>query len=346
MRIAFRADANPFLGSGHVMRCISIATALKDIGVQCLFITADDNADILLKKSSFEAECLNSSWKQLDSELPRLLDTLENFHIDCIVVDHYYVTQEYLTALKNQTKLFYIDDVNAFDYPCDTLINYNIYAGDWAAHYTMQHNSSRAKVLLGPCYAPLRKEFSNIPVRKYRRSVSDVLVSTGGADSAHVFDMLLKLIKKHSDWNDIHFHFIVGTLNTMLTSIEHKADSITNVQIHCNVQNMSHLMCQCDMAISAAGSTLYELCACGLPTVTYIMADNQIPGAQAFASKGLMLNAGDCRKNGFESSMIMSMQRLISSAELRANMSKRMQTIVDGKGAYRLAEEIVRLAAQ
>ena len=109
----------------------------------------------------------------------------------------------------------------------------------------------------------------------------------------------MDMASRHSEWLGIRFHFIIGALNPNKATLKKQAARIPNVILHHNVQSMSALMRECDMTIAAAGSTLYELCACGVATVTCVLADNQIPGAQVFASRGLMLNAGDCRTEGF-----------------------------------------------
>ena len=130
-------------------------------------------------------------------------------------------------------------------------------------------------------------------------------------------------------------------MNPHREQIERMASEMGNVRVHFQLRRVADLMCQCDVAVSAAGSTLYELCACGVPTVTYVLADNQIPGARAFDRQGLIMMAGDCRAQGTEEKIISQLQRLIADSNLRELTSRQMQQVVDGKGAWRLAQALL-----
>lgn len=335
-----RVDANARLGSGHIMRCLSLAAALSEQGVACTFVTADHSADGLLAGKAIDQVVLDSQWNDLTQELPRMEALLYREKPDILVVDHYYVTKDYLQILRQYTKIVYIDDLLAFPYPCDVLVNYNIYGLDWEEQY--RQNLPGTKLLLGPKYAPLRKEFQNLPLRPVHNRVSDVLISTGGSDPDNIAGQLLEAIAHNQLWDSITFHFVVGGLNPNRESLLHRAAALTNIQIHCNVRKMSQLMCSCDLAVAAAGSTLYELCACGVPTVTYILADNQIPGANAFARRNLLKLAGDFRNNPeFLSHVTAALNVLIMSSEERLHMAQAMLRLTDGSGARLLAEAIV-----
>ena len=105
---------------------------------------------------------------------------------------------------------------------------------------------------------------------------------------------------------------------------------------------MSALMLKCDIAISAAGTTLYELCACGIPTVSFSFADNQILPTETFGEKALMLNAGDSRRcESFFESLNEKLSLLIGDCKLRQEMSRSMQSVIDGNGACRVATELI-----
>lgn len=98
-----------------------------------------------------------------------------------------------------------------------------------------------------------------------------------------------------------------------------------------------------DLAVTAGGTTVYELCACGTPSVCYVLADNQLQNVQALTGAGLMLFGGDVREAGGVVGMLRQIDRLLADAFLRAEMSRRMQQLVDGKGAARIAEAILGL---
>ena len=134
---------------------------------------------------------------------------------------------------------------------------------------------------------------------------------------------------------------LVGGMNPDGEKIAQLAAGQPWVELHRQVTDMRGLMLQCDVAVSAAGSTLYELCACGLPAVTYVLADNQIQGAQAFEAAGLMLCAGDVRTEPQVAKNVFArLERLSGDWAARQRMARRMQALVDGRGAARTVQAI------
>lgn len=126
--IAIRVEANEYIASGHVMRCLSIADALFSLDEDVVFITADDNAKQVIDKRGFDAIILNSDWNDKEGELGSLIPEIEKLKPGILLIDSYQVTERYLTELHRKVKTAYIDDPNAFDYPTDIVINYSIYA--------------------------------------------------------------------------------------------------------------------------------------------------------------------------------------------------------------------------
>ena len=136
---------------------------------------------------------------------------------------------------------------------------------------------------------------------------------------------------------------MVGAANEDRDLIVSEATGVSNLFLHENVTNMSELMLSCDVAISAAGSTLYELCACRVPTITYILADNQIPGARGFEQRGIMKCAGDIRETGaveLSARLIDMALELCDNESERALIAERQGSVVDGKGAERIIEKL------
>ncbi len=331
--IIVRADSNEYIGTGHIMRCLSIAQCFKERGQEVLFVTADHKGDKLLR--SIQTICLDSIWNDLEKEIQQFSTLITDLNPDLLLIDSYYVTDKYIDALSQIVTVAYIDDFNATHLNLDFIINYNIYAD------TLNYSacSERKTVfLLGPQYAPLREEFANLPGHSIK-SVTDVMVSAGGSDPERITERIMEMICPR--FPNIRFHFIVGALNPRLEAINKIAKE--NAIIHVNEQKMSALMQYCDIAISAAGTTLYELCAAGIPTVTYILADNQFKAAEAFDRKSMMINAGDCRGNiHFIDCLLKHLNELISDEQRRKGLSLEMKKIVDGNGAKRIANELIR----
>ncbi len=330
--ILIRADANKYIGSGHVMRCKSIASALSDKGAEIAFITADHEGDSLI--GGFPSFCLNSDWRNMNDELPKLHEIIRVKKPSLILIDSYKVTEKYFDALHSLTKTAYIDDLNAGLWNVDILINYNIFAQSY--DYS-RYDENITRLLLGTSYTPLREEFRVSKPHVIREKVSDVLISAGGSDPAMMTEKII--VKVCPEFPAVNFHFVIGALNPRIESI--RKFSRQNIILHVNEHNMSGLMRECDAAVSAAGSTLYELCACGTPCVTYVLADNQADAAKMFANLGIMINAGDCRKNDICSVIIEALRGMNES--LRSEMSAKMQRLVDGNGAERIADVIIRL---
>ncbi len=355
--IYFRADANHNIGMGHIMRCLSIADAVANIfDNDIIFLLADDNAHQFILDRGYEAIILHSSYDDMEAELnywPRITPNI-------IIVDSYYATPKYMGVLREKVGkggLVYVDDLAIFPYPVDIIVNYNAYAK--LSLYTKIYADSEMPIMvLGPNYAPLRSMFRGIEKKKQPKNVKNVLISTGGSDELHLALAMVKYICGMPGKNEAkYFHFLLGAMNTDKEEIRSLANAQPNIFLHENVSDMKSLISSCDIAVSAAGSTLYEICACGVPLITYSIADNQISGAEAFGQSGLAQNIGDLRNPvTIETSLVMSgeldsssVERIFSAVlELSDNYKKRcevgtrMQDMIDGFGADRIAEVIFK----
>ena len=336
--ILIRVDGNETIGLGHMMRCLSVADALKKRGSEIVFVTADDKCAALLDRRGYPHISLNTDYSEMDGETDRLLELIAEYQPDAVLVDSYFVTESYLRCVKSVARLIYMDDLAAFAYPADVLINYNIFA-DPEAYQQLYDGMTCPSMLLGTTYTPLRAEFSTVLPHEQPDTAYRILVSTGGADSLHIALQTVRYLKEHAGtFRSYRFTLIVGASNQDIDAIRAIAEELPFVSIASNVQNMSEVMLQHDMAISAAGSTLYELCACAIPTVTYILADNQAPAAKVFDTKGIMVNVGDVRAMPqFIETTLQTVLSLSVDLEKRARMSEAARQVTDGKGADRLA---------
>ena len=333
--ILFRTDGNSIIGMGHIMRCMSIAASFKESGQNVLFITADHNADQILIDNGFECDCLDSLWSDMASELSVLKNKLNIYKPELMIIDSYSVNSVYFDALSECIKTVYIDDLNENHWDVDALINYNIYADQvFYANYSKSHT----KLFLGHGFVPLRKEFSGC-IAHIVNPVSKVLVLAGGSDPERITERIIQSVCPQ--FKNIEFHFVIGGLNPRKEGIYHLTEQYSNAVLHHDIRNMSELMMMSDAAISAAGSTLYELCACGVPTIAYALADNQLRALDAFGQKALVLAAGDCRNNeNFISQLQECLLVMINDERLRSDYSKKMQSLVDGEGSARIVERL------
>lgn len=350
MNIVFRADANNKIGMGHIMRCLSIADVFKSLGHCVSFVIADSEIHPLVS-AKYKTRLLNSDYKDMDSELK---SWPEDTDADIIIVDSYFVTKKYLNTLKQKYFLIYIDDILSFPYSADILINYNIYCSNenYKALYKGT-NIAIPNLILGPAFTPLRSMFKNIEQKKQSLNVHNVLISTGGADEFHLALTILKILIE-GNTNSYIYHILVGKMNPDKALLRTLSEGHDYIILHENVTDMKSLIMECDIAISAAGSTLYEICACGTPVITYSIADNQIPGAKTFEKLGLGINIGDLRKSNSAlqnkekqinlealNSMFRAIKTLANNYNLRLKMSLQMQKNIDGCGAERIVQKIL-----
>lgn len=347
-QIFFRCDANSTIGMGHVMRCLSIADAFTDKGYAPVFLLADNSVEKLICDRGFEAKVLHADFRQMEEEFPKISDLLKlagDSGQPILFVDSYFTAADYLQRLRQLSCVVYIDDVLDYPYPVDVLINYNIFAEETA--YKRLYNSSDVvipKLLLGTKYVPLRKQFSDLSRRTAVPEVKNILISTGGADSEHIALQLARYLQKNNILTDVCFHFLVGAMNTDLGRLEEIATQKENIILEKNVTDMASLMLSCDLAVAASGSTLYELCACGVPIINYSFADNQLGIAAKLEELGVSRYVGDYRYSGKESfckSIFDSIRELCCNPVQRANMIKKGYSTADGYGADRVVMKLV-----
>lgn len=331
--ILIRADANPVIGMGHIMRCLSIADAAVALGNEVKFLLADENVSTLVEERGYQCIVLNSIYSDMDSEI------WPEINPDMVVVDSYYVTEKYLEKLRKKYKVVYIDDIAAFPYDVNILVNYNAY-GSYIDYHQLYLNSQleEPQQILGPGYAPLRSMFKDLKKRNQKKNVENVLISTGGSDPDH---FALEIVKAKP--KNYVYHILVGSMN--LDKAEIRRHALDNIVIHENVSDMAGLISKMDIAVSAAGSTLYEICACGVPLITYVLADNQIKGADAFEKLGLAVNLGDMRtvKDPCER-IISAVEELADDYQKRVDTGIQMQNMIDGHGAERMVREMMRVS--
>lgn len=334
--IAIRADANEMIGTGHVMRCLSIAQKMRLIGNGVCFITADNCSRPMIENQGFEVICLDSVWDHLNSETDKLIEVIRFRNIKVILIDSYFVTFSYLSEIQKNTRVAYIDDVHEFAYPVDLLINYNVYADQ--IHYSSIYSGEGIpKFALGCKYAPLREEFCDVK-KQINQAASKILITTGGTDRYNVTGALIECFKSKSDFLNYDFYFVLGRFNQNIDWLKEAYGEYKNIHFLINISDMDHYMKMCDIAITAGGTTTYELCACGIPSIMYTLADNQLEIAKAVSERNLIPLMGDVRKNLGEcvENIHSQLRILCENYELRRNLSERMQMLCDGRGCERI----------
>lgn len=336
-----RADANSQIGSGHIMRCMAIAEQMRRRGREVTFLVANKESEALLEKQSFPSIVLHADWSNLESELEILLTLIKEKSIKTLFIDSYFVTQKYLNRLKQQVTLFYLDDIKAFDYPVDLLVNYSITSKK--REYEQLYTGELPSLLLGAEYVPLRAEFLSTQAKEIKKQVKHILVTTGGADQYNLSAALVEAAEKLKLTERFYFHIISGKMNQYVNELKQIGAANKAVYIYENATNMSELMKKCDIAISAGGTTLYELCAVGIPTLCFTVAENQVNGAKGLHAKKAMQYVGDIQEGKAQliEELIKGIERYQADWELRKTTSEIMQHIIDGQGAERIAQAML-----
>jgi len=332
--IYIRVDMNPTIATGHVMRCLSIADEIRTLGGSVVFVTADEYPVESIKSRGYEVLILHSDWKKMEDELPQLKKLIDERKIEKILVDTYQVTPAYLQTLREWVKVVYLDDLDAFSYPVDELICYANYYN----LFSYGSKKGKAGYYLGMDYVPLRKVFQNYPKKIIEEKVQSILLLSGGTDS---YGIIERMVERFKDERAVRFVTICGRFYEGFEELQSRYQEYSNLEFYKNVSNLEDYMKVADMAISAGGITLYELCAVGTPTISYSFVDNQLYNVKQFDADGLIDYAGDVRNADIFENAWDIYAKYKENSSLRKEKSLKMQQQVDGKGANRIAEVLL-----
>lgn len=340
--IYIRTDANPEIASGHIMRCLSIAEAAKKLGEDSTFILADAHAIELINKKGFQHIVLGTKWNAMEDELPILINIIKKLHIQKLLIDSYVVTYDYLNCVNKEAAVFYIDDLDAFRYPVAGII---CYSSCWE-HFKYEKKYPNTKLFLGSQYIPLRKEFCKTKPKNYlaEKDTHSLLLMSGGSDKKNIMGSIMSKLnlKKFSQIN-----VICGMFNDHYDRLISDYYAVDNVFIHSSTQEIHKYMKNADFAISAGGTTLFELCACGTLTTAFSIAENQIENSKILHDKGILRYSGDAAAKHLVDRIINDLELYISlPVEDKQRISDRMRNYVDGMGAYRIARELAGRSLQ
>lgn len=331
--IYIRTDMNDIIATGHVMRTLAVADAARMRGEETTFILADAQAAALLEERKYPYLILHTAWNDMESELPALKRVIRERKIKRILVDSYQVTPRYFEELNKIVEAVYIDDLNAFHYEVDTLI---CYANYWEK-FRYEEKYPGTRLLLGTEYVPLRQVFFDRGRKSIAPQIKRVLLMSGGTDRYGVLERFLnETDTKSYEQIDV----ICGRYNGAYDTLCREYAQEQNIRIHRAVPDIECYMIEADLAISAGGITLYELCACGTPTISYALADNQLDNVKKFQEDGQIAYAGDVRTDDVVKNIKRCME-IYDAASVRQEKSLQMQELVDGKGARRIADVLI-----
>ncbi len=341
--LLLRTEASVAIGTGHVMRCLALAQAWQDAGGHAIFVMANctDALERRLRVEGFEtARASVQVGSPADaSETARLAHKLD---AAWVVVDGYEFGPEYQASLKRHgLKVLFVDDNgHAEHYSADLVLNQNVHAS--TALYPNREASTR--LLLGPEFAMLRREF--VAWRNWKRETPivgrKVLLTMGGSDPDNITARVLRVMSTDLG---VETKVVAGYNNPHLPGLRELSEHCGRVQLVANVTNMPELMAWADLAISGAGGTSYELCYMGMPSLLFVVAENQRHVAERLSELSAAIHAG--RTNDFNAQRFaQELCRLIGDQERRLAMSNRARALVDGLGADRVRAALLNKELQ
>ena len=340
MNVLIRADGNEKIGSGHIMRTKSIATELKGLGAKVLYALADERGKRLIN-NEFQSVVLSSNYECLDDEINTLSSVIKEQEIKLILLDSYFVTPKYFKELKKLAKVAYIDDLDAFAYECEALINYGAFFDK--NEYKARQNLAK-KHFLGSEFAPLRAEFGSTQKSSKNTQKKQVLLTTGNTDLLGIMPRLLEAFLSDESLKNLEFLAISGAFNEhenklLALSAKHK-----NIKVLKSPENMAQIMAEADFVLSAGGSTLYELASLAKAVICFSIAANQ-NNIKSWAEAGAMLYAGDAKADSHSvvARSVNLLKSLLNDENLAKTLGQKAHFFVDGKGAIRLAKELLNL---
>ena len=341
--IYIRADSNPVISGGHIMRCAAIARALAEAGEQVCFLTADDNPAGVLEEMGFPFLVLHSDWRDLMTDAETVRDLLRKEKDPILLIDTYSITREYVEYLKPHARIASLGSKREYLGPLDLLINYStdIDYDFYAASY-----DSRTRLLLGPAFAPLRAEFQNV-IPRFRERAGRILLTTGNTDPGHTVPTLLRELLPVLEDRGAAVDAVIGRMFEDREELHRLYDGSPSVTLHENVTSMSALMRQCDLAVSANGTTVYELSAMGLPTVSFAIVPEQVRSALALSGLGAVDYCGRAYEEGEECirRIVRRTAYYLDNSPARAALAERAHSLIDGNGCGKIGEALLSLRA-
>lgn len=355
MKIAIRVDASVQIGTGHFMRCLTLAEALKKQGAQICFVSRGLPAhlrDMLTSKGMQLASLDGETSAVIDGDLAHAqwlgtsqtkdaqatIKALTDQQWDWIIVDHYALDARWESALRAVAKqIMVIDDIADRQHDCDVLLDQNYYV-DMQARYEGKV-PAHCRQLLGPRYALLRDEFRKLRehVKPRTGAVKKVLVFFGGVDADNYTGLAIQALAALAN-QSLHVDVVIGAQHPCREQIQ-QACAAQGYVCHVQTTRMAELMAEADLAIGAGGSATWERCCLGLPALLVALADNQVDIAKALDSIGACVYLGTA-----EAADSLTIQRTITSLSGRREqlemISNHACSLVDGMGVDRVCQEL------
>lgn len=337
LHVAIRADGNSKIGLGHIIRTMVLGNELKKNNCKVTYITQEYKETLdILKKNKFEVFNIKTNASAAD-EIYTINKFMKDNEIDIFIGDSFKIDKNYIAKIKKYDKfVVIIDNLRDMSLNADLIINGGIYA------YKLAKDAERykQKVLLGTKYFLIREQFANINKKFIKKEVKSILITMGGADPMNLTPKIIKMVSSIN--RNLKINVVVGNAFKNIKEIKDIDKNNSQIYLNYNVENMAELMYESNIAISAGGTTLYELAIVGTPSIVLIQAENQVLQSNIFNDEGIVLNLGYGDKV-IELCFKQAFVKLINDYNKRKEMFKSGREILDSKGAKRCVEKILMM---
>lgn len=358
MKVAVRVDASVAAGTGHLMRCRTLAQTLRERGAAVTFICRAHHGHgmAMLREDGFAVRSLPkpdvADRRAADDEdyarwlgVDQLRDAEETIAAlsetpDWLVVDHYGIDAEWERHLRPQAgAILVIDDLANRDHDCDILVDQNYHPNPGARY--RGRLPEHALLLLGPDYALLRPEYVEYrrTLQKHDGRIERVFIFFGGTDPDNLTGLALEALSDPA-FQDIAVDAVVGPNNPHREALAGKAEARPGTTLHAPRPHLADLMAAADLAIGAGGTTTWERCCLGLPSLVVSVAENQVPACEALARDGVIVYLGHYDEVSVKR-MRAALEKNRGELGCLTRHSRAGAHIVDGLGTDRVAEQLM-----
>jgi UDP-2,4-diacetamido-2,4,6-trideoxy-beta-L-altropyranose hydrolase len=356
MNVLIRVDSSEQIGSGHIVRCLTLAEKLREYGADVFFLSCElpGNALELVRRTGFPALTLASSmmttenagptwffgksWQADAAECVALTQHMER-GVDWLIVDHYGIDSRWEMLLRPHVgHIAVIDDLADRKHECDVLLDQNFHLDPLQRYKGLLPQA--CVTLLGPRFALIRPEFVEIRARERSRDgrIQRVLVALGGTDSGHETYRTVAAIMNLE--RPVHIDVVVGQSYSRFDELEQLCCQAGHVSLYRQPAHLATLMNGADIAIGAGGITTWERCCLRLPSIVMAIAANQEPSMRAMEAAKILVYLGRAREvtdNRIREALLRFMD---DSQEVR-RLSVAAGKLVDGKGCELVTSEIL-----
>lgn len=322
-RLLIVTEGGSNIGLGHIVRCLSLAQAFEQRGIDTEFVVYGD---------AMVKDLLRDKNYTLIDWLKKGIDVLPDSRMT--VVDSYLAGSDFYKWVSETVRTpVFIDDNNRLNYPRGVVVNGNVYAPqlDYVRHKESQY-------LLGTAYAPLRESFWFVEEKTIGQDVQEVMVTLGGEDVTNTTPAVVSFLRKF--YPGLKKKVIIGRGFKNIDQIKAASDDNTELVYYPDAAEMKAIMMDADIAFSNGGQTLYELARVGVPTLAICVADNQLRNVQALGRIGFLEYFVWKEKEDFTSAAKSFLEQH-KHKDARAERSQKGRRLVDGKGVKNIVEKVL-----